>query len=128
MNYGNKFIILIFLLSLFFIVGCEKNKNFSYELYDGYKIQKIENNIKLYKDSKVVEIEDKDYKIKEFKYNSDVVCLKLNDNTYYMIYYFDSSVYGPYTKETLEETTNDYSMTFASDFQNILNVDGLVYE
>ena len=127
MIYGNKLFTLILILSLFFLSGCG-TKNFYYKLYDGYEIKKIDDEIKLYQNDNLILIPDQDYKIKEFKYNSDVVCLKLSNNNYYMVYYFDSSVYGPYTKETLDETTNNLSMTFPNDFQNILKVDGLIYE
>jgi hypothetical protein len=127
MTYGSKITFIILLLSLFLVVGCSNFKNFSYSLYDNYSIKGIDNTIKLYKDDDIIKIGDMDYKIKEFKYNSDVVCLKLDDNKYYMIYYFDTSVYGPYTKETLDETTASYSMTFSSDFTNILKAD-VVYE
>ncbi len=127
MIYGNKIFSLVFLLFLFLIVGCSQTKNFSYQLYDDYVIKGIDNKIQLYKDEHLIPIGSENYKIEEFKYNSDVVCLKLADGKYYMIYYFDSSVYGPYTKESLDETTTSYSMTFPNDFQNILKAD-LIYE
>lgn len=129
MTYGNKMYLIIF-ISLFclFIVGCTKNQNFYYELYDGFSIKKTSEEIKLYKDEKLIEISDLDYKIKEFKYNSDVVCLKLENNEYYMIYYVNSNVYGPFTKESLEDSINSLSMTFKNDFQNIFKVEGKIYE
>ncbi len=129
MIYGNKFLTCLLLLSFLFIVACSNNKNFHYSLYDGYSIKGIDDTIKLYKDDKIVEINSLDYKIKEFKYNSDVVCLKLSNNEYYMIYYFDTSTYGPYTKDGLEDTIeSDSTMTFDNDFQNILKVEDLVYD
>ena len=128
MIYGNKFILITILLSFLFIIGCEKNKDFHFDLYDSYSIKGIDNKIKLYKDNNIIEINNLDYKIKEFKYNSDVVCLKLDNNEYYMIYYFDSSVYGPYTKELLEETIkNDSTMTFNEEFKSILKAD-VIYD
>ena len=86
MTYGNKFIGICILLSLLLIVGCTKNiKDFHFDLYDGYSIKGIDNNIELYKGDEVVKITDNNYKINEFKYNSDVVCLKLANGEYYMI-------------------------------------------
>lgn len=128
MTYGNKIIFFLFIFLLFFVVGCSNQENFYYELYDGYRIQKIDDTIKLYKDSKLVSINDLDYKIEKFKYNSDVVCLKLNDNNYYMIYYVDSSIYGPYNLDSLNTTTNSLSMTFDKDFIEVMKADGLIYE
>ena len=128
MTYGNRYIILVFLFSFLFLVGCNRFRNFHYDLYDGYNIKRINNKIKLYKNDEVIKIENNDYQIKEFKYNSDVVCLKIADGNYYMIYYVDESIYGPYTKETLENTIdNDSTMYFSSDFQNILKAD-VIYE
>ena len=128
MTYGNKILTCLFLLMFFLTTGCEKNKNFYYELYDGFRIQKIDDTIKLYKDLKVVSINDLEYKILEFKYNSDVVCLKLDDNNYYMFYYVDSSLYGPYNLNSLNDTTNSLSMTFDNDFTEVMKADGLIYE
>ena len=128
MTYGNKLVFFLFIFLLFFITGCNKQENFYYELYDGYRIQKIDDDIKLYKDFKVVPINDLDYKIEEFKYNSDVTCLKLNDNNYYMIYYVDASIYGPYDLDSLNTTTNSLSMAFDKDFIEIMKADGLIYE
>lgn len=128
MTYGNKIFFYLFIFLLFFVVGCSNQGNFYYELYDGYRIQKIDDTIKLYKDSKVVSINDLEYKINEFKYNSDVVCLKLSDNNYYMIYYVDSSIYGPYDLDSLNTTTNSLSMTFDKDFIEVMKADGLIYE
>ncbi|MBQ8473008.1 MAG: hypothetical protein IJ501_05845 [Bacilli bacterium] len=128
MTYGNKIIFFLFIFLLFFVVGCSNQENFYYELYDGYQIQKIDDTIKLYKDSKLVSINDLDYKIEKFKYNSDVVCLKLNDNNYYMIYYVDSSIYGPYDLDSLNTTANSLSMTFDKDFIEVMKADGLIYE
>ena len=130
MTYGNKYIFLVFLLSFLFLVGCEqKFNNFHYDLYDGYSIKGIDNKIKLYKNDELIKIEDNDYKIDEIKYNSDVVCLKLNNGKYYMVYYVDSGIFGPYNKESIEKTINDDStMSFEKDFQNILKMDGLIYE
>ena len=129
MTYGNKLYLIIF-ISLFclFIVGCTTNKNFYYELYDGFSIKKIDEEIKLYKNEELMKINDLNYKINEFKYNSDVVCLKLDNNEYYMIYYVDSTIYGPFTKESLEDSITSLSMTFKNDFQNIFKVEGLIYE
>ncbi len=128
MNYGNKILIIVLVLVSFLIVGCESNKDFTYSLYDGYTIKSIDKEIKLYKDLDLVKINDLDYQIKKFKYNSDVVCLLLNDNKYYMIYYVDGTILGPYTKESLNETITSLSMTFDKDFQDILKVEGRVYE
>ena len=129
MTYGNKIICIITLLSFFLLAGCSRPvKDFHYDLYDGYSIKSRDNKIKLYKDDEIININDLDYKIKEFKYNSDVVCLNLNNNEYYMIYYYNSSVFGPYTKETLEETiSSDSTMTFKNDFQNILKTE-VIYD
>ena len=125
MTYGNKLLCLFTILSLLFIVGCEnKFLNFHLDLYDGYSIKGIDNTVKLYKNDEVVKIENDDYRITEFKYNSDVVCLKLKNGNYYMVYYVDGSVFGPYTKETLKDTIdNDSTMSFDVDFQNILKAD-----
>lgn len=129
MTYGNKLIFLVVLFSLF-LVGCEeKINNFHYDLYDGYSIKGIDNKIELYKNDELIKIENNNYNIKEIKYNSDVVCLKLSNGKYYMVYYVDSSIYGPYSKESLDKTIKDDStMTFTNDFQNILKMDGLIYE
>lgn len=129
MTYGNKIITFVFLFSFLLLIGCEKKyNNFHYNLYDGYSIKCIDNKVKLYKNNELIKIENNNYKITEFKYNSDVVCLKLTNGKYYMIYYVDKSVYGPYTKETLDETiNNDPTMSFNNDFQDILKAD-VVYE
>ena len=129
MNYGSRLFCLLTILSFLFIVGCERGiKNFHLDLYDNYSIKSIDNEIKLYKDNKIVEINNLNYKIKEFKYNSDVVCLKLDNNEYYMIYYYNSSVFGPYTKDTLKSTIDsDSTMSFTTDFQNILKAD-VIYD
>jgi len=128
MNYGNRLLFLILILSFTLLVGCSKIKNFHYDLYDNYSIKAIDNKIKLYKNDNVVDIYELDYKIKEFKYNSDVVCLKLANGDYYMIYYFDTSIYGPFDKETLDSTINaDSTMTFDMDFKDILKAD-VVYD
>ena len=129
MTYGNKFIFLITILSFLFIVGCDNNKrDFHIDLYDGYSIKNINNQIKLYKNDNIININDLDYKITEFKYNSDVVCLKLKNGEYYMIYYYNSSVFGPYSKDSLDETIkNDSTMDLSSDFINILKAD-VIYD
>ena len=129
MTYGNKIIGIALLLSFIFLVGCEATfKNFHYDLYDNYSIKGIDNTIKLYKNDDVIQIKEMDYKIKEFKYNSDVVCLKLSNNEYYMIYYYSSEVFGPFTKESLEETiNNDPTMTIDKTWQNILKAD-VIYD
>lgn len=128
MNYGNKLYLIIF-ISLFciFITGCQ-SKNFYIELYDGYKIKKVEETIKLYKDDTLFKINDIDYKIEEFKYNSDVVCIKLNDGNYYMIYYVDGNIYGPFDKKSLDISINSLSMTFQTDFYQVEKAEGLIYE
>ena len=125
MNYGNKIIFIFACLSFLFIVGCETRiRDFHYDLYDGYSIKAIDNKIKLYKNDEVIKIENDDYKISEFKYNSDVVCLKLQNGKYYMIYYYNAGVFGPYTKDSLEDTiNNDPTMEIEEDFKNILKVD-----
>ena len=124
MTYGSKLFCLLTILSLLFIVGCEKNiPNFHLDLYDSYSIKAIDNKINLYKNDEIINVED-NYQIKEFKYNSDVVCLKLASGKYYMIYYVDGSIFGPYTKDSLNETIkNDSTMSFESDFQNILKAE-----
>ena len=129
MTYGNKFIFVIMLLSLF-LIGCEKKiNNFHFDLYDNYSIKSIDNKIRLYKNDELIEIESDNYKIDQIKYNNDVICLKLKNNNYYMVYYVDSSIYGPYTKESLKKTLDeDLTMTFDNDFKNILEMDGLIYE
>ena len=127
MIYGNKFTLII-LLSFFLLIGCSKINNWSYELYDGYEIKQIDKEIKLYQNDEVFKINELNYEITSFKYNSDVVCLKLTDDNYYMIYYVDASLYGPYTKETLTETINSLSMTFSKDFQDVKSLEGRVYE
>lgn len=123
MIYGNKITVLI-LLSFFLLFGCQKVNNWSYQLYDGYQIKQIDNNIKLYQNDEEIKINDLNYQIKALKYNSDVVCLQLTDNTYYMIYYVDTSIYGPYTKENLDETVKSLAMTFKNDFLNIQELEG----
>ncbi len=128
MIYGNKLVILVLLLSFFLIVGCDSHKNFSYKLYDNYEIKSVNNIIKLYKDDKIVKINDLDYQIKTFKFNSDVVCLGLSDGNYYMIYYVDGTIYGPHTLDSLKEETDNLSMTFDTDFKDITKVGGLIYE
>ena len=118
----------VFLLSFFLITGCV-NRNWYYDLYDDYKIQTSNDKIILTKNNEKININDLDYSIKSFKYNSDVVCLYLNDNNYYMIYYVDNSILGPFkTKDNLLETTNSLSMTFSSDFQTIDKLEGKIYE
>lgn len=128
MTYGNKIIGIFLCLFAFFLVGCEKNENWYFELYDSYTIQSREGNVKLYKENHLISISDFDYKIESFKYNSDVVCLKLSNKTYYMIYYVDSSVYGPFDLESLNESTNTLSMSFENDFTEVSKVEGRVYE
>lgn len=126
MNYGNKIIYIVLLfLSFFIVTACSNSiRNFHLNLYDGYSIKNIDNKIKLYKDDNIVAINNLDYQIKEFKYNSDVICLKLSNDEYYMIYYVDSSIYGPYTKESIEETIkNDATMSFPNDWKNILKAE-----
>ena len=129
MTYGNKFIFIVLLLSLFFI-GCEKKiNNFHLSLYDDYSIKAIDNKVELYKNNELIKIENDHYDIDEIKYNSDVICLKLKNGHYYMVYYVNSNVFGPYTKENLEKTlVEDSTMTFEHDFQNILKMEGLEYE
>ena len=128
MTYGNKFILVVFFISFFLITGCV-NRNWYYDLYDDYKIQTSNDKIILTKNNEKININDLDYSIKSFKYNSDVVCLYLNDNNYYMIYYVDNSILGPFkTKDNLLETTNSLSMTVTSDFQTIDKLEGKIYE
>ena len=128
MIYGNKLAILLLLLSFFLIVGCSSNRNYSYKLYDNYEIKSIDNNIKLYKDGEIFKINDLDYQIKTFKFNSDVICLGLNDGNYYMIYYVDGEVIGPHTLESLNKETESLSMTFDDDFKDITKAEGVIYE
>ena len=128
MTYGSKITIFVLFLSFFFLTACSNDKNFSYTLYDGYVIRSINGDVKLYKDSEIFKINDLDYNIQEFKYNSDVICLKLSDGNYYMIYYVDGTIYGPHTKESLESEIEDLSMTFDEDFKDIMKVDGKIYE
>lgn len=128
MTYGNKIILFIILLSFFLIIGCSE-RPWSVSLYDDYKIQNTGNKVILTKQDSEVNINDLNYSIKSFKYNSDVVCLYLNNSNYYMIYYVDSSIIGPFkTKSDLEETTNSLSMTFSSDFLDINKIKDKVYE
>jgi len=125
--YGSKLYLVILFLSFFLIVGCT-SRNYYYELYDGYKIKKIDDEIKLYKDDELFKINDLDYKIEEFKFNSDVVCLKLNNEKYYMIYYVDGTVYGPFDLNSLNTSTDNISMTFDNDFTSLDKKEGLIYE
>ena len=128
MTYGNKFILVVFFLSFFLITGCV-NRNWYYDLYDDYKIQTSNDKIILTKNNEKININDLDYSIKSFKYNSDVVCLYLNDNNYYMIYYVDTSIYGPFNSlDNLNTSTNSLSMTFSSDFTSIKELEGKIYE
>lgn len=128
MTYGNKIILFIILLSFFLIIGCSE-RPWSVSLYDDYKIQNTGNKVILTKQDSEVNINDLNYSIKSFKYNSDVVCLYLNNSNYYMIYYVDSSIIGPFkTKSDLDETTNSLSMTFSSDFLDINKIKDKVYE
>ena len=129
MTYGSKVLYITILLSFVLLIGCEKKfDNFHYDLYDNYSIKGIDNTIKLYKNDEVIDIKGNNYKIKEFKYNSDVVCVKLSNNEYYMIYYYNSGVFGPYTKESLDETIeNDPTMTIDSKFIDILKAD-VIYD
>lgn len=127
MTYGTRVILIVF-FCFFFLIGCMDNRDFYYELYDGYEIKKVYDSIKLYKNDELVKINDLDYKILEFKYNSDVVCLKLDNNSYYMIYYVDTTIYGPFTKDSLETSINSLSMNFDSDFEKVLEKEGLIYE
>ena len=129
MTYGNKVLVVLTLLSFLFLTGCSNNtRAFHYDLYDNYSIKNIDGKIKLYKDDNIVEINKLNYKIKEFAFNSDVVCLRLENNEYYMIYYYNASVYGPYTKETLMETIeNDPTMELETEFQNIMKAE-VIYD
>lgn len=128
MTYGNKIILFIILLSFFLIIGCSE-RPWSVSLYDDYKIQNTGNKVILTKQDSEININDLNYSIKSFKYNSDVVCLYLNNSNYYMIYYVDSSIIGPFkTKSDLDETTNSLSMTFSSDFLDINKIKDKVYE
>lgn len=128
MTYGNKIILFIILLSFFLIIGCGE-RPWSVSLYDDYKIQNTGSKVILTKQDSEVNINDLNYSIKSFKYNSDVVCLYLNNSNYYMIYYVDSSIIGPFkTKSDLDETTNSLSMTFSSDFLDINKIKDKVYE
>ena len=127
MTYGNKIIFTIFFISFLLITGCT-HRNWSYELYDGYKLQSINNKVYLYKDDKKIEINDLDYDIKSFKFNSDVVCLQLSDNRYYMVYYVDGNIYGPFDKDSLEQSISSLSMTFDANFQDISELEGKKYE
>ena len=127
MTYGSKIALFVMLLSFFFLTACS-NKNFSFSLYDGYEIRHIDNTTMLYKDQEVFKINDTDYNIKEFKFNSDVVCLKLENEKYYMIYYVDGTIYGPYSLDTLNTETTNLSMTFEEDFKDITKIEGKIYE
>ena len=128
MIYGNKLALLVLLLSFFLIVGCDSHKNYSYKLYDNYEIKSIDNDIKLYKDGEIFKINDLDYQIESFKFNSDVICLGLDDGNYYMIYYVDGAIIGPHTLESLKKETDSLSMTFDSDFTDINKIEGVIYE
>ena len=129
MTYGSKIALVVFLLSFFLITGCT-SRNWYYELYDDYKIQSSYNNkVILTKNNEKININDLDYTITSFKYNSDVVCLKLDNGKYYMIYYFDTSIYGPFNSlDNLNTSTNSLSMTFSSDFTSIKELEGKIYE
>ena len=127
MIYGNKIAFVVLFFSFFLLVGCT-NKSYYYELYDGYEIKNIKEDTKLYKDDQLFKINDLNYQISEFKYNSDVVCLKLSDNSYYMIYYVDGTIYGPFDLETLNSSVNSLSMTFDNDFTSLKDKEGLLYE
>ena len=129
MTYGSKIALVVFLLSFFLITGCT-SRNWYYELYDDYKIQSSYNNkVILTKNNEKININDLDYTIISFKYNSDVVCLKLDNGKYYMIYYVDTSIYGPFNSlENLNTSTDSLSMTFSSDFTSIKELEGKIYE
>ena len=129
MTYGSKIALVVFLLSFFLITGCT-SRNWYYELYDDYKIQSSYNNkVILTKNNEKININDLDYTIISFKYNSDVVCLKLDNGKYYMIYYVDTSIYGPFNSlYNLNTSTNSLSMTFSSDFTSIKELEGKIYE
>lgn len=129
MTYGSKIALVVFLLSFFLITGCT-SRNWYYELYDDYKIQSSYNNkVILTKNNEKININDLDYTIISFKYNSDVVCLKLDNGKYYMIYYVDTSIYGPFNSlDNLNTSTNSLSMTFSSDFTSIKELKGKIYE
>lgn len=129
MTYGSKIALVVFLLSFFLITGCT-SRNWYYELYDDYKIQSSYNNkVILTKNNEKININDLDYTIISFKYNSDVVCLKLDNGKYYMIYYVDTSIYGPFNSlDNLNTSTNSLSMTFSSDFTSVNGLEGKIYE
>ena len=129
MTYGSKIALVVFLLSFFLITGCT-SRNWYYELYDDYKIQSSYNNkVILTKNNEKININDLDYTIISFKYNSDVVCLKLDNGKYYMIYYVDTSIYGPFNSlDNLNTSTDSLSMTFSSDFTSIKELKGKIYE
>mgnify|MGYP004562450675 CR=1 FL=1 len=129
MTYGSKIALVVFLLSFFLITGCT-SRNWYYELYDDYKIQSSYNNkVILTKNNEKININDLDYTIISFKYNSDVVCLKLDNGKYYMIYYVDTSIYGPFNSlDNLNTSTASLSMTFSSDFTSIKELEGKIYE
>ncbi len=129
MTYGSKIALVVFLLSFFLITGCT-SRNWYYELYDDYKIQSSYNNkVILTKNNEKININDLDYTIISFKYNSDVVCLKLDNGKYYMIYYVDTSIYGPFNSlDNLNTSTDSLSMTFSSDFTSIKELEGKIYE
>ena len=129
MTYGSKIALVVFLLSFFLITGCT-SRNWYYELYDDYKIQSSYNNkVILSKNNEKININDLDYTIISFKYNSDVVCLKLDNGKYYMIYYVDTSIYGPFNSlDNLNTSTDSLSMTFSSDFTSIKELEGKIYE
>lgn len=129
MTYGSKIALVVFLLSFFLITGCT-SRNWYYELYDDYKIQSSYNDkVILTKNNEKININDLDYTIISFKYNSDVVCLKLDNGKYYMIYYVDTSIYGPFNSlDNLNTSTASLSMTFSSDFTSIKELEGKIYE
>ena len=129
MTYGSKIALVVFLLSFFLITGCT-SRNWYYELYDDYKIQSSYNDkVILTKNNEKININDLDYTIISFKYNSDVVCLKLDNGKYYMIYYVDTSIYGPFNSlDNLNTSTDSLSMTFSSDFTSIKELEGKIYE
>lgn len=126
MNYGNKFNFFIIFILLIFLIGCS-TKNFYIELYNDFSIKKSDEKIKLYKNDLVFDINNLDYKIISFNYNEDVVCLKLDNESYYIIYFIDSNIYGPFNEENYLLALKTLNIDIL-DLENIMEVEGRIYE
>ena len=45
-----------------------------------------------------------------------------------MVYYVDGNIYGPFDKDSLEQSISSLSMTFDTNFQDISELEGKKYE